>query len=440
MRRAVRSRGAEALRAVLIRWARGSIARRGDSSAPPKVYFLLMHPWGMGGTIRTTMNTAAHLAQRHEVEVLGVVRTRERPFFDFPANVPVVPIDDTRKDAVTPGARGLVQRTLKRLPSVLYPHSDRAARAVSLWTDLMLVRALRARTSGVLIGTRPGLNLITAQVAAPSLLKIGQEHMHLGAHKPPLRKAIRAGYPALDAVAVLTEADRHEYSEVFAGRVRVDHIPNAVTELDGGVSDVSGKTVLAAGRLMRQKDFGRLIRSFAIVAAKYPDWQLRICGGGPRKHGLQKLIGELGLEQSVTLAGPVRNLGEEMANAAMYAMSSRREGFPMVLLEAMGKGLPVVSFDCPTGPREIIRHRENGLLVPHQDVEALAAAVIEMIEDEDLRRRCGAGALATAERYSIDVIGARWEELLAELGAAGYAASQYASSSSSASGSGAAST
>jgi glycosyltransferase involved in cell wall biosynthesis len=252
-------------------------------------------------------------------------------------------------------------------------------------------------------------------VAAPSLVRIGQEHMHPGAHPPPLRKAIRAGYPELDAVAVLTDGDRREYAEIFGDGVRVDQIPNAVTKLDGGVSDTSGKTVLAAGRLMRQKDFGRLIRSFSIVAAKHPDWQLRICGGGPRREGLEELIAQLGLEQSVVLTGPVRNLGEEMANAAMYAMSSRREGFPMVLLEAMSKGLPVVSFDCPTGPREIIRDRENGLLVPHQDVEALAAGIIEMIEDEDLRRRCGAGAMATAERYSIDVVGARWEELLAEL-------------------------
>ena len=84
----------------------------------------------------------------------------------------------------------------------------------------------------------------------------------------------------------------------------------------------------------------------------------------------------------------------------------------MVMLEAMSKGLPVVSFDCPTGPREIVRNGENGLLVPHQDVDALAAGMIRMIEDESLRRRCSAGALETAERYSIDVIGERWEELL----------------------------
>jgi glycosyltransferase involved in cell wall biosynthesis len=188
-----------------------------------------------------------------------------------------------------------------------------------------------------------------------------------------------------------------------------------VTKLEGGVSDLTGKTIIAAGRLKRQKDFFRLVRAFAQVAEKHPDWKLKICGDGPHRERLEELIAELGLEGKVELPGPVKNLGPELAAASMYALSSRREGFPMVLLEAMSKGLPVVSFDCPTGPREIVRSGENGLLVAHQDVDALAAAMIRMIEDEDLRRRCGAGALKTAERYSIDVIGERWEELLAEV-------------------------
>jgi glycosyltransferase involved in cell wall biosynthesis len=288
-------------------------------------------------------------------------------------------------------------------------------RKCTLWTDVMLARTLRSRRAGVLIGTRPGLNLLAADVAAPALVKIGQEHMHFSAHRPRLRKAIRRGYPKLDAVAVLTEADRAEYAARLGSSVRVEHIPNAVSELGGAMPDLTAKTVLAAGRLMRQKDFGRLIRAFAIVAERHPDWQLRICGGGPRRRGLAKLIANLGLGDQVTLAGPVQDLGAEMARASMYALSSRREGFPMVLLEAMGKGLPAVSFDCPTGPREIVVDRENGLLVPHQDVKALAAAINEMIEDDELRRRCGAGARATAERYSLPVVGARWDELVAEL-------------------------
>jgi glycosyltransferase involved in cell wall biosynthesis len=377
----------------------------------PKVLFLLMHAWSMGGTVRSTLNTASQLARTHDVEVLGVMRTRDRPFFRFPPGVTVTAIDDRRQGV----PRGWLRRVLENQPSVLFPLADARMRKCTLWTDVMLARTLRTRRAGVLIGTRPGLNLVAADVAAPSLVKVGQEHMHFSAHRRPLRKAVRRGYPRLDAVAVLTEADRAEYAQRLDPSVRVVQIPNAVSELGGALPDLSAKTVLAAGRLTRQKDFGRLIRAFAQVAERHPDWQLRICGGGPRRRALTKMIEGRGLGEQVTLTGPVRNLGDEMARASIYALSSRREGFPMVLLEAMGKGLPAVSFDCPTGPREIVVDRENGLLVPHQDVDALAAAINEMIEDEELRRRCGAAARATAERYSLDAVGARWEALLADL-------------------------
>ena len=377
----------------------------------PKVYFLLMHAWGMGGTIRTVLNTAEYLSKNHDVEVLGMIRTRDRPFFDLPPGVPLTPIVDGRDNA----PRGRLRRFLEGFPSLLFSHADPSVRVINFWTDLQLVRVLRKRRAGVLIGTRPGLNLLARLVAGPRMAKVGQEHMHLSNHPRKLQRAMRRGYPKLDALAVLTESDLREYGELLGDSARVEQIPNAVTPLDGGVSDLSSKTVVAAGRLKHQKDFRRLIRAFAQVAAKHPDWQLKIFGDGPNRERLEQLIAELGLEDSVALPGPVRNVGPELAAASIYALSSRREGFPMVLLEAMSKGVPVVSFDCPTGPREIVRSGENGLLVPHQDVDALAAGMIRMIEDEDLRRRCGAGALATAERYSIDVIGARWEELLAEV-------------------------
>jgi glycosyltransferase involved in cell wall biosynthesis len=167
--------------------------------------------------------------------------------------------------------------------------------------------------------------------------------------------------------------------------------------------------------MRKQKNFGELIRAFAIVAERHPDWTLRIFGGGPNQDRLEKLVAKRGLEGKVVLKGQEKHLGERLSEASIYALSSRREGFPMVLLEAMSKGLPVVSYDCPTGPREIVRDGANGLLVPHRDIEGLAAGLVRMIEDEELRRRCGAGALATAEGYAPELIAARWERLLDEL-------------------------
>jgi len=117
----------------------------------------------------------------------------------------------------------------------------------------------------------------------------------------------------------------------------------------------------------------------------------------------------------VELCGPTGDLGAEMAKASVYVLSSRFEGMPMVVLEAMSKGLPVVAFDCPTGPAELIRHGHDGLLVPPRDVAALAAALDEIVSDAALRRRMGENARRSAEAYRLPVIGARWEELIDRL-------------------------
>ncbi len=115
------------------------------------------------------------------------------------------------------------------------------------------------------------------------------------------------------------------------------------------------------------------------------------------------------------LAGPTEDVPGEMAQASIYVLSSRFEGFPLVLIEAMSKAMAVVAFDCPTGPRDIVDDHRNGLLVPAQDVEGLTAAMLEMVGDEELRRRCGAAALETARDYTMAAIGPKWDEMLQEL-------------------------
>lgn len=401
---------AAAIRRLLLAYVRAK-PRSGD---PRRVTILSASAWGRGGTTRVVLELAGYLAGRYDVEIISVWRQRDEPFAEFPDGVEVIALDDHRPEGTPSGPRGLPQRLLRRLPSVLVHSKERYAAAFSLLTDIRLVRLLRRR-SGVLITTRPGLNLIAAQMSLPGLVKVGQEHMNADRHAAALREAMPSAYLGLDAFTVLTEGTRREYDFMLRGQVPVVRIPNPVRMLPGPGADLSAKTILAAGRLTRQKGFDMLIPAFAQVAARHGDWRLRICGEGRLREDLEALINQHGLAGAVTLAGQVEEMGTEMAAASIYVLSSRFEGFPLVLLEAMSKGMAVVGFDCPTGPADLIDQGRNGLLVPDGDVDALARQLLALVEDEELRRRCGAAAAATAEDYRIEVVGPLWEEFLEEL-------------------------
>jgi glycosyltransferase involved in cell wall biosynthesis len=372
-----------------------------------RVHILLEHAWGMGGTIRTSFNLAGYLAQRGEVEIVSSRRARKSPFLPLPAGVAVTALDDSTQP------RGRLARVLARLPSVLIHPYDYAYPKASLLTDVALVRRLRAMRSGVLIGTRPAYNLVAARLAPAGVATVGVENMNFHSHRPPLARDIRRHYGELGALVVLTGDDERDYGGMLSGaRTRVERIPNALAELGGGQASLDEQVVVAAGRLTGQKGFDLLIRAFAQVVEDEPAWKLRIFGGGPQREELERLIAELGLQGRVSLMGATKEIGEEFAKASVFALSSRFEGFGMVIVEAMSKGLPVVSFDCPRGPGEIVSHGVDGLLVPNGDVDAFARALLELMGDADRRRSHGAAALAKSRDYEMGPVGERWEALL----------------------------
>jgi glycosyltransferase involved in cell wall biosynthesis len=395
---------------ALRRYARSKPRAGQGEGHPRRIFILLRSAWGVGGTIRASHRLAAHLSQTYEVEILSVIRRVEKPFFEFPPGVKVTALDDQRPGALPRRLRFL--RKLAGSPSVLVHPADHAADSCNLWVDVQLVRKLRGQ-SGFLIGTRPGFNLMAADLSAPGLITIGQEHMHLNAHSLPLRRAIRRRYSKLAAAVVLTDADRREYEKFLDRRVRLVRIPNAA-EMGGRKADLDSRTILAAGRLTAQKGFDMLIPAFGRVVRTHPDWRLRICGRGQLRGDLKRLVEEEGLSDVVELPGP-RDLAEEMAKASIFVLSSRFEGFPVALLEAMSKGMAVVSFDCPTGPADVVDDHRNGILVPPLRIDALAAGILELIEDVGLRRQVGGAAFETAQSYRMDSIGRKWAALLVEL-------------------------
>jgi glycosyltransferase involved in cell wall biosynthesis len=414
LRRRVFGPAAVTLHRIVARLVEATIGRGTRPPAPPqaakRVTLLLLHAWGMGGTIRTTLNLAEHLAEHHDVEILSLVRRRERPFFPFPGDVRVTALDDQC------ARRGPLHRLLGALPSLLVHPDDYAYPQCSLWTDVMLARCLRAMPPGILITTRPALNLLAARLAPPHVMTLGQEHMNFHAHRPGVAAEVRRHYRRLDALSVLTEEDLHDYGALLDGaRTPVVRIPNSLPPMDGGVASLDAKVIVAAGRLNSQKGFDLLIPAFARVAREHPEWQLRIYGGGPERAALQRLILEHELYGNAFLMGPTKRLGTAMAGASVFALSSRFEGFGMVIVEAMSKGLPVISFDCPRGPGEIIENGVDGILVPDGDVDAFGDALLKLVADDGMRRRFGEAALETARAYEIDAIAPRWEALLGDL-------------------------
>lgn len=180
-------------------------------------------------------------------------------------------------------------------------------------------------------------------------------------------------------------------------------------------SKCENKKIISVGRLDSQKGYDILIDVWNIISKKYPDWVLEIYGDGPEKENLQNKINKLGLEKSFLLKGAVKDIQDKYLESSIYVMSSRYEGMPMVLLETMACGLPVISFDCPCGPKDIIKNNENGFIVKFGNIEQMAEKIEELIIDEEKRKLFGKNARKNIQRYSQDKIMNQWKELFEEL-------------------------
>ncbi|MGY5124582.1 glycosyltransferase family 4 protein [Streptomyces nigrescens] len=375
-----------------------------------KITLLLHNAYAIGGTVRTTLNLAAALADRHDVEIVSMLRHREVPRFTVDPRVRLVPLVDTRV-----GSEDMADPLFGE-PARDFPLAEKRHRQYSRLVDVRAAELLRGADADVLIGTRPGINVYLARFGPRRALRIAQEHLRHDAHSKRLRTELACHYRTLDAVVTTTEADAAVYrARMPLPGVRVLAVPNIVPAPAGPPSEGTSKVIAAAGRLVRGKRFDLLIEAFSTVAAKHPDWRLRIHGGGSRRAQLQGLIDELGLSGQAELTGPRSPIEAEFAKASIVASASDAESFGMTLVEAMRCGVPVVSTDCPLGPAEIIHDGTDGLLVPPGDARALTGALLTLIEDPGRRRTMAERARESSHRYDPEPIAERYQVLFGEL-------------------------
>lgn len=215
-----------------------------------------------------------------------------------------------------------------------------------------------------------------------------------------------------DRIVLLTEEDKRLH---WSSDNRISVIPNPAIICPVSPSSLLNKTAIAVGRLVNQKNFESLIRAWVFVHQQHNDWSLEIWGNGELREALQEQINQNRLEKTVFLKGYTDDLSSEYSRASFLVCSSLFEGLPLMMIEAMSCGLPIISYACPCGPKDLIRENENGFLVQPGDEMMLAKQICLLIEDENLRHRMGGLALEYAKEYSIEKITQMWMTLFDSL-------------------------
>jgi len=292
---------------------------------------------------------------------------------------------------------------------------------------IALRRAIKQLRPQVVLSmmSTPNVLLAFASLGVADLSAVGSErcyppHFPLGMMWHILRSRM---YGRLAAVVALTQ-ECADWIKTHSSARCVPVIPNAACwPLPGNLPRIvpdalcspERRVLLAVGRLSNEKNFDMLIDVFSKLAPRHPGWDLVILGEGHVRQMLETRIRDATLRARIFIPGIAGNVGEWYARADLYVMSSRFEGFPNALAEALAHGLPAVSVDCDTGPRDIIRHGVDGLLVPVGDVQGLQAALDCVMGDSQLRAEMACRAIDARARFSIEKIAGMWEELFSKL-------------------------
>lgn len=364
--------------------------------------------WGIGGTVRTIYNMAAGLSTEHDVHLVSVLRKADVSAFRLPLGVTMTTLLDARAESIDRSYREY------GLPSIEIPQGDDLYGQYSMLSDIRLREYLQKVECDVVIGTRPGINIMLSRFCPSSVVRIAQEH---GGHEKvdtATRNLMRECYPRLSAVVALTKADADLIKQSLSldtPATPVAVIPNSVPAPHAAPSSHDSRLIVAAGRVVPGKRFELLIHAFAALADEFPDWNARIYGSGSRLGYLRELVQEAGLVDRVRLMGNVQNMGEEWTKAAIAVSTSDAESFGMTIVEAMRAGVPLISTDCPTGPREIITNMKNGILIPKGNIEALTDQLRRLMSSPDFRQTLSIGALERGSDFAVSTVARQHADL-----------------------------
>ena len=377
-----------------------------SDSGKKQVNIIALH-LGVGGVEKAIIGMANLFAERYDVRLYSVYKLPGTPALPVDPRVSVrfllrdVPNREEWKAAVrSKNLRAFHKETMRSIR--ILTGKRRAVR-----------KMIRNITEGVIITTRHEDNLPLSKYGAKNVLKIGQLH-HDHAFERKYIRGFRYGYRNLDILTLLTPQLVEEVGQLMAGRnshTKLVFMPNFLEHYpqqeDFGIRE---KTVLAVGRVTEVKRFPLLAEQFVRLHSRVPDWKLKIIGDGDELAGIRDFTEKAEAQSYIELPGQMNNeqVEREMLRASIFAMSSRSEGFPFVLMEAQSCALPIVAYDVRVGPGFLVSDRENGYLVPEGNREEYEERLVELMEAPELRERMGENARRHAASFSREAVAEKW--------------------------------
>lgn len=375
-----------------------------------KIIYCTHSTYNPGGMERVLLNKVTYLSQLPgwEVSVVTTDQHQRPPFYPFPEKVRMTDLDINYSDDNNKGA-------WKKIFGYLRKRREHKRKLTALLEKEKpdIVVSLYPSESSFIPDIKDGSKkVLELHFCKFFRLQYGRKGLLGRIDKWRTRQDERI-VRRFDKFVVLT----HEDKGYWGNLPNIEVIPNAAMRVSESYSDVKHKRVIAVGRLDYQKGFDRLIEAWELIqrTGEWTDWRLDIFGQGEWKDMLQQMIDEKGLQDTVRINKPTKQIGEEYVKSSLLVMSSHYEGFPMVMIEAMACGLPVVSFDYKCGPKDIIQHGINGLRVPDGDIKALANAMRKVMADEAYRRMLSQNARKVVDTYSEETVMKQWIRLFTSI-------------------------
>ena len=369
-----------------------------------KVTILALH-LGYGGIENAVTTLANNLSSKYDVEILSVYRLYNEPAYPLNENVKVNYISN-----IKPNKKEMVYYLKKKNFSMFFKGLSQSIKTgyVKYIKTAFYLRKLK---SDVIITTRDVHNFLVSYFAPKSAKKIGWEHSHHNDNKRYIKKLVNS-CKHMDNL-VLVSNDLAEFYKKYLGN-KVIFIPNCIDSEHKDVSKLTEKSLIAIGRLSKEKGFDDLLKLYKKIANKYPDWKLNIIGDGMQKNYLLDLAKELKLGEKVVFHGFQNKeyINSMLKESSIYLMTSHTECFPIVLLEAMSYGIPCLSYTSAQGANEIIKDDVTGYLIDNRDENIMIEKIESLINDEKLRKKLGKSAREESKNYSGEVILDKWTKLI----------------------------